>query len=187
MSSVEDKDLGWSAIEKQLIVLASSEIVTGIQASEDDELLRYATINEFGSDEWIISSKQAFYMAKVLMGIDPETEKARFWGTFRALRGKKMRIPERSYLRASFDANQDLYREGLERLFDGVVAGMDAKNLMDQLGATAEGIAKNWIDALQDPPNAGLTVARKGANNPLVGNGRMKNAVRSIVRNRSKG
>jgi hypothetical protein len=130
-----------------------------------------------------VTSKQAYFMARRLMGIDPTAEPGRFWATFRTLRGKVMQVPERSYLRASIDANPEVIRTAMLRFFDKVAAGeLEAPIAMAQFGAFTEALVKKWMRDFSDPPNAPLTIHVKKADNPLIDKGRLVNSIRFRVR-----
>lgn len=185
---VDDVDRGWRAIERELRHLAEIEVVVGIDGAQDSELVKVATIQEFGSQEWTITSKQAYFMARFLMQIDPEAEPARFWGTFRSLRGRKMKIPERSFIRAAIDEHRDRIQAMLRRTFDVVAIGQaPTDQVAAQFGMAIETLIKDFAVNLKNPPNAPLTRFVKQSDNPLVDTGRMINSIRYIVRRATAG
>lgn len=180
--NVETFDGGWGRIEREIRAIAEISVDVGIQG-EDGELARIAAIHEFGSQEWTITSKQAYFMARRLMQIDPEDEPARFWGTFRSLRGRRMRIPERSFIRAAVDENEANIREAMRRSFDRVAAGeATADEQAARFGMFVQALIQGFATDLSDPPNAPLTRFVKQSENPLVDTGRMIGSIRYIVR-----
>lgn len=88
-------------------------------------------------------------------------------------------IPERSFLRATVDANAAVYGQELD---DTVQAHIDGDRTLTEglalLGARVEGDVKQYMTDLQDPPNAPATIARKGSSNPLIDTGRLRAAIR---------
>lgn len=91
------------------------------------------------------------------------------------------RVPERSFLRATVDANAAAYTERLTRITDD--AAMGKRSLRDglaRLGALAEGDVKQFMTDLTDPPNAPSTIARKGSSNPLIDTGGLRAAIRHV-------
>lgn len=88
-------------------------------------------------------------------------------------------VPERSFLRATVDANATTYGDELDK---AVRAHVDGRRTLDvglgRLGARVEGDIKQFMTDLQDPPNAPSTIARKGSSNPLIDTGRLRAAIR---------
>ena len=182
MNGVEDKDLGWNHIMQEIVKLDGAFVETGVHGEAGSEMVKIATIHEYGTKSWTISSKQAFYMARVLMKIDPEAEPARFWGTYRKLVGKKMKIAERSFIRSTFDRERAKFQTGMDRVVDGVLKGGDAKAAMQRFALFTEAMFKQGLLKVKSPPNAGLTIALKGSAQPLVRDGHLKNAIKSVVK-----
>lgn len=181
--TIRERDTDWRRIEAGLRQLSGAEVTVGIQGTEDSELVKIATINEFGSEEWTITSKQAYFMARRLMQIDPEVEPGRFWATFRTLRGKKMRIPERSFIRAGFDTNRAALKEAMRRSFDRVIRGeATGDEQLRRFGEFAQALIQGYLIDLNQPANAPLTRFVKQSNNPLVDTGRLHASIRYIVK-----
>lgn len=86
-------------------------------------------------------------------------------------------IPERSFLRATFDANVNKYHalavKYIGRVLDGTLTARGALML---IGARMERDVKKVIRDFDDPPNAPSTIARKGFDDPLIHTRRMLNA-----------
>lgn len=87
-------------------------------------------------------------------------------------------IPARPWLDKGVESGS---REYLDTVREGIEGGLSAKQIMARVGVEAEGAVFNYIDKLNTPPNAPSTVRKKGANNPLVDSGNMKQSVASIV------
>jgi hypothetical protein len=184
--STSDHDLGFDRIVAQLKTLNRYEVVVGVQGSEDSEHVRIASLQEFGSHEWTVTKKQAYYMTRFLMKIDPIADKARFWGTWRKLVGKKMKI-ERSFLRATFDREQPLFDKATTRVHDAILKGdTEALAALAQFGLFAEVVFRRGFDHVS-PANAPLTIAVKGSSKPLIASGRLRNSITAVVRTRGTG
>lgn len=182
---VEENDRGWKRIERELRTLNRANVDVGIHGDEDSELVRAAALNEFGSREWTITSKQAYFMARRLMQIDPEEEPARFWGTFRSLRGRKMQIPERSFLRAGVDANRERIREAMNRSIERVVRGeATTDQQLARFGEFVQAVIQGYMTDLDEPANAPLTRFVKQSDNPLIDTGRTRASIRYVIRRR---
>jgi hypothetical protein len=179
---VEDRDGGWAAMVREAKKLAASEVHYGIHGDAGEQTVKVAAIQEFGSREWTITSKQAYFMARRLMGIDPTAEPGRFWATFRKLRGKTMRIPERSFIRAAFDTHRWRIEEATQRAVDRVLAGQEnAATELSRLGGFVEYLVRAYAIDLATPANAPLTIHVKQSENPLVDTGHMVSTIRYII------
>lgn len=87
-------------------------------------------------------------------------------------------VPERSFLRAWFDANLGKNKSLLASRLRQVIAGKITKDqALGQLGASfVSGIQKR-ISTHIDPPNADSTIARKGSSTPLIDTGTMRASI----------
>lgn len=90
------------------------------------------------------------------------------------------RIPERSFVRSTFDEQREelveLGKELIAKVFEGKI---DVNKALNMLGAKLATEIKKKI-TLGDgvpPPNAEATIAAKGSSRPLVDTGRMVNAI----------
>lgn len=89
------------------------------------------------------------------------------------------RVPERSFLRSTFEEKrEDLVKLGAH-LFGLVIAGkMKLDRALGIMGATLASEVKNKITGTElPPPNAPSTIARKGSDHPLVDTGRLVGAI----------
>lgn len=88
------------------------------------------------------------------------------------------RIPERSFLRSTFDEKREELAEVGEKLIGAVLDGkMTTERGLGLIGAKLAADVKGRITAGIDPPNAPTTVARKGSSTPLVDTGRLLNSI----------
>jgi hypothetical protein len=96
--------------------------------------------------------------------------------------------PERSYLRSTADAKRDEYAAAIVGILDAAMAAPAGqgnnvlKRGLGRLGAKVVGDVKLTITNLDSPPNAPSTVRRKGADNPLVDTGRLRQSIDFEVR-----
>lgn len=83
-------------------------------------------------------------------------------------------IPERSFLRNGSDhAIDDVIAKAKEFVPQAILGNVDVEMLFEMLGLELKGKIQEYAIELQDPPNAGMTVAIKGSSNPLVNTGNM--------------
>jgi len=87
-------------------------------------------------------------------------------------------IPERSFIRAGYDENRKYIEGEAEKLVAKVVdQTINPNEAANVLGAVAKGKIQEFAIDLRSPPNAAMTIAKKGSSNPLVDTGEM---IRSI-------
>lgn len=100
-------------------------------------------------------------------------------------------VPERSFIRATIDKNQDAYREQIRKAFRATVVHA-ARNertwkpqnsvALKRLGARVEGDIKQYIADGIEPPNSPATIARKKSSKPLIDTGQLRASIASEVR-----
>jgi hypothetical protein len=88
-------------------------------------------------------------------------------------------IPERSWLRSTYDEKASQFADEAERV---AVAVIDRRLTVNQgltvMGAAQVGEVKRTINNFTTPPNAPATIAKKGKNDPLVDSRVMRNHVK---------
>ena len=83
-----------------------------------------------------------------------------------------IKIPERSFLRASHDAHADEVLKKADRALGLVATGqMSVDQYMQMVGLNYVSMIKKYIVELDSPPNHPYTVEQKGSSNPLVSTG----------------
>lgn len=94
------------------------------------------------------------------------------------------KVPERSFIRSTFDRQRSKYETDLQKLAAKVYARqMKIEKAVGLVAAEmASDIRKTIIDGeAVPPPNAASTIASKGSSRPLVNTGQLKAAVSSAV------
>ena len=92
-------------------------------------------------------------------------------------------VPERSFLRSSFDEHQKKYIKMAQKLIKKAVdKGGDIEMVAELIGTEAAADVVDNINAIQTPPNTDATILRKGSSNPLVDTGHLKQSIRHEVR-----
>ncbi|MFP7414358.1 hypothetical protein [Priestia filamentosa] len=87
-------------------------------------------------------------------------------------------IPERSFVRSTFDENESDWGQFMEGMIEKVVSlQMDARTLFEQLGARIAADIQEKITTLRSPENAGITKENKGSSNPLMDTGGLRSRV----------
>jgi len=87
-------------------------------------------------------------------------------------------IPERSFLRAGFDANADEIREKMKHLLGLVLEGKTTgRHALNALGGFVATRIQAYLTDLKTPPLAESTIKRKGSSNPLIDTGQLRDSI----------
>ncbi|MFJ7698912.1 hypothetical protein [Lysinibacillus fusiformis] len=87
-------------------------------------------------------------------------------------------IPERSFLRSTFDDKNKEWFKFMKKQLEHVLQGrLDARTLCERLGAKMVGDVQVKLTELNDPSNAPSTIAQKGSSNPLIDSGGLRQRI----------
>jgi hypothetical protein len=92
------------------------------------------------------------------------------------------KIPERSFMRSTFDEDLHKLRLAMAQQWAQVNRGKTVFHALSTVGLMHETAIKEKIRNLKNPPNSPRTIAYKGSDNPLIDGGHMVNSIRYIVR-----
>ncbi|WP_406945757.1 hypothetical protein ACJA3J_05775 [Halobacillus sp. SY10] len=85
---------------------------------------------------------------------------------------EQVKIPERSFIRASFDEKEGDWTSLMERLLNKVFAfEITVEQMYEQLGARVVADIQAKIRSISSPANSSLTKKNKGSSNPLIDDG----------------
>ncbi len=84
------------------------------------------------------------------------------------------RIPPRPWLIPGVESGVSDINDIIEQL---IANGASPDDTLDAVGSIAAGAVQQYITDLKEPPNAPLTIAKKGSSNPLIDTGSMRAAV----------
>lgn len=106
------------------------------------------------------------------------TEKMRGWFLANGYPLKKetqqIHIPERSFMRRTADNKKQEWKEKIEKDLKKVIEGnLSIEEALNRLGVQIKGDIQTTISEISEPPNASMTIDRKGFNKPLVDTGTM--------------
>lgn len=179
--SVKDRDEGYEHIVAQLTGMNSRTVTVGVQATAGEDMVKIAATHEFGA-KMTITRKQAYFMAVNLLGIDPEGERGRLFATVKKLTGRELVIPERSWLRGTYDEKRGAIDKAAAQVLERIAAGQTLDEALDWFGRGVVTLIQRRIRAGIHPDNAPLTQAlKKGENTPLINHGRFINSIRHVV------
>jgi len=112
----------------------------------------------------------------------PVTQKMRGWFGANGFPLRKdtqyIVIPERSFIRGGYDEYIDKTADKIETLLPHVISlALDSSAFLDAIGTDLASHIKKYMNELDDPPNADMTVERKNSSNPLIDSGRLRGAI----------
>lgn len=88
---------------------------------------------------------------------------------------ESVNIPERSFIRSTFDEKNDEWMDFLEKQIEKLCElEIDAQTVFKRLGARIAGDIQDKIRDIRTPPNAPLTIENKGSDNPLIDTGGLR-------------
>lgn len=182
----------------ELARLALAEIHVGILGSADSEMLKIAAVHEFGATIHPKNAKNlAIPLRSDMKGKSPRDIDGAFFldnGENRFIcrkKGKKgdqleflflllpsVTIPERSFIRASYDGNKDLLAKACENAVRRVILGeLTAEQACHNIGTAAVAMVKRYMRTIQ-PPKSDLTLASApGKTTTLVQTGRLRDSI----------
>lgn len=155
---IQDKDMGWVAIKHAREELANFEVAIGILGAD--------AIREHPEGDLTIA----------------EAAVVNEFGSDDGV------IPERGAHRLAFDINKAELNKRIEKTPELVDRGiLEPKQALDLLGLWHADNIKDEIRAFDDPGNADSTIEQKGADNPLINEGRTINSVMHETRFKGTG
>ena len=92
-------------------------------------------------------------------------------------------IPERSFMRSTFDEKiDDIESLVIDQLGLVVDRAISVDAAYNRIGLMVAGMVQQKIRQIRTPPNSPITIARKGSSKPLIDFGQMIAAVRHVVK-----
>ncbi|MGY4689342.1 hypothetical protein [Salibacterium sp. K-3] len=187
---------------KSLRDLQSMSVEVGVFGEDDSHMLMIARVHEFGVD---IKPKQSQYLTipahpkahgksagdfSNLFFIETDDgskllarEKGKDQIEVYFVLVKSVTIPERSYVRSTYDEKEKEMAANMEKLLQGVVDfNITPKQAYDRIGAWLVSAIQEKIRNIKSPPNANTTKEAKGSSNPLVDTGRLRQSITWKVR-----
>jgi len=91
------------------------------------------------------------------------------------------RIPERSFIRSTFDEQKRTLYPIIEKQYDKVLAGSATVKLaLSFIGMFLVAKTQQKIVDTHTPPNAPSTIRRKGSSHPLIDTGQLRQSIRNV-------
>jgi hypothetical protein len=188
-SSVSVRDMGLKRIMLDMHNIDRFAVKVGVQsdAGENDgvSIAVYAAANEFGATIPVAESQRELYFKRNRDGSvgNRFVRKARSdFAQMATVGAHTIRIPERSFMRSTFDEQRPKLEKRMEKLFDMILHGkMVPTRALEAIGMDHGKQIQRKITTLRTPPNAPSTIRRKGSSNPLIDAGQMRAVIRHAV------
>lgn len=188
-------------IIEELQKLKELAIEIGVFGSDDSYMAMIATVNEFGAEirpkgkyltiptKWAKGRKASDIDGLYrpfgkdrkpinLLVIDGGPEVNEYGNTVMFYLSEGVTIPERSFIRSTFDEKEKDWAEYIAKLIGDLIHGSEnARSVAEKIGARIQRDIQRTIREMSAPSNATVTVARKGANNPLIDSGRLRQSI----------
>lgn len=178
---------------KEIEYLNNHALKIGVLGEEDSEMLKIAGIHEFGGTIKPKNAKALAIPLPIANGTRPSDHSDLFIPKGKNILAKKkgndgftpffilvqsVTIPERSYIRSTFDENKEDIATAAQKLLEGVMLGkLTGEDFYNRLGLYLKSMVQNKIRDIKNPPNASITVSNKGRNNPLIDSGRLRQSI----------
>lgn len=188
-SSVVVRDMGLKRIQLDMHNLDRFSVKVGVQsdAGENDgvSIAVYAAANEFGAEVPVAESQRELYYKRNRDGSVGHrfVKKARSdFAQMATIGAHTIRIPERSFMRSTFDEQRPKIERRMEKLFDMILHGkMAPTRALEAIGMEHGKQIQRKITTLREPPNSPVTIRKKGKSNPLIDSGQMRDVIRHVV------
>lgn len=182
--------------------LKMMKIEIGIFGADDSYLSMVASVNEFGANIKPKNGKFLTIPTKHAKGrkaseieglyrpfgknrepinllvVNGGPEQNEYGNTVMFYLSKGVTIPERSFIRSTFDEKVDEWIIYLKSLISNMIKGKyDAQIVAERLGLRIQRDIQKVIRDKSRPSNSEATIARKGSDNPLIDSGRLRQSV----------
>ena len=177
--------------------LNQTEIQIGIFGKDDSHILMIANVNEFGATIKPKRAKRlAIPLSKKARGKSPREFNDLFPlrtadGMLYLVRNKgankleflywlatEVTIPERAFIRGTFDEYQNLFANRAATLLKRVIRRqLDLDSFFNFMGQFMVDRIKEYMTNLRSPANSFATTSAKGSSNPLVDSGRLRASI----------
>lgn len=161
--SIKDNQRKIKKSLRNLEKLYGSKLKIGVVGEDNSEQVMIASVHEFGIRIQVTDKMRGWFAWKGYP-LNPKTT--------------EIKIPERSYIRKTFDSKKDKIREAGNEMIVKVVKGdMSAEIFLKKLGVQLVSLVRETIDNIENPPLSGMTKdMRKGSGeeaSPLQDTGKL--------------
>lgn len=161
--TVEDR----SDVDKILRVLeelASTAVRIGVLSKAGGEILMIANVNEYGCEIDVTDKMRGYFRGVLGVNLRKDTT--------------KIKIPERSFIRSSYDENKNKFRTYDDYLNAVLDMKISVQDFYQIVGNACVNTIKEYIRRGDFEPDSSLTLERKKPKTkPLIDTGQLINAI----------
>ncbi len=173
--------------------LKHRQVQVGLFGSDDSHMVMIGTVHEFGAH---IKAKGEFLTiptaaagGRSARDFGPELFRPKGKNILAVAKSngelevmfilkESVNIPERSFMRSTFDEKNREWTRFANTMIPRVLAGeLSIDVLFDRLGQRMVSDVQAKIRDISSPPNAPITRENKGSSNPLIDSGRMRQSI----------
>lgn len=163
MTTVEDKSRVGDVL-KRLSELSSYSVRVGILSKKGGEILMIANVNEYGCNIPVTDKMRSFFRYN--------------FGIYLKSGTTSINIPERSFVRASYDYNKSSFYKFDDYFFAVLDGKLDVMDFYKIVGTACVSMIKDFIIKGVNPEDSSLTLKLKAPKTkPLVDTGRLVNSI----------
>ncbi|CAJ1226658.1 hypothetical protein [Lactiplantibacillus xiangfangensis] len=186
--------------QAELDKLNHLQLQVGVFGEDDSYMPMIATVNEFGANIKPKNSKYLTIPTKLAGNHKASEFSDLFFGTGKNgghFLGKsdgkdgidvyfwcvkEVHIPERSFIRSTYDEHfEDWISKCADWLAEVVTGDISAKTMLEKLGNVIVKDIQSKIRAIQEPANSPATIERKGSTSPLEDTGHLIQSITAKV------
>lgn len=143
--------------------LSSTKVEVGVLSSPGGDILLIANVQEFGCSI-TVTDKMRGYLGSQGIHLRKDTT--------------SINIPERSFVRKTFDEKKGEIEKSCEKILEQVINLQVApRAFFETLGELCVGFIQDYMTSLSSPTNSPATIKMKGSSNPLIDSGRLKESI----------
>lgn len=144
--------------------LNGTRVEVGVLSSEQDsEMVMIASVHEYGV-VIDVTPKMRAYLHHIGIHLKKETS--------------QITIPERSYIRTTYDEKQEELYSLIKAYLPQVInLKMTPETFYGRIGAYLVGQIQKKLTDIREPANHPVTVERKGSSNPLIDSGHLRRSI----------
>ena len=154
-------------VRRELEAFGRMTIRIGVQGDEDGDILMIAGVHEYGCTIQVTPKMRAF-LHRIGLHLRQDT------GT--------ITIPERSFIRASYDTGKETIATAVRDAVQKINSGeMTAREAAEQIGAKALNMTLEYFNTRVSPAKGTFTQSRSTQFQPLVDTGRLASSITCAV------
>lgn len=161
ISRIIERDRGWKKFKREMRKTNKARVRVGVLTADGSQTKRVKTVGGKKAPRDL-----------------PNLATVALWQEFGTYtKDGSVWVPERSFIRSTFDENRFRLRQLQIGLAKKIGLTMDIETALAILGQWMKALQIKKINDLRTPPNDPVTIKRKGSSNPLIATAQMKQSI----------